>query len=82
VAPGLARGARLRPSIPGDRGDLTTDLGSRATPWRTCFALVAAAAVAALAGAGLDEGSRNAVGEAVAILASFGLLGRFLGLRR
>lgn len=82
VAPGLARGARLRPSTPGDGGDLTTDLGPRATPWRTCFALVAAAAVAALAGAGLDEGLRNAVGEAAAILVSFALLGRFLGLRR
>lgn len=81
VAPGLARGARLRPAIAGERGDLTTDLGPHATPWRTCFALVAAAAVAALIGAGFDEGARNAVGEAIAILASFALLGPFLGLR-
>ena len=82
VVPGVATAAMLRPGVPGDAGDLTTDLGPRATPDRTCLVLVLAAAAAALAGAGLDEGLRNAVGETIAIVGSYALLGRFLGLRR
>jgi hypothetical protein len=51
------------------------------TPWRLCLLFASAVALAALAGAGLDEGTRNAVAEVVVICAAFAGLGRYLGLR-
>jgi hypothetical protein len=53
-----------------------------ATPWGICLLLAAIAASGAIAGAGFDEGLRNAVFEVVAICGGFAALGRFLGFRR
>jgi hypothetical protein len=81
--------ARLRSAAPGQAGDVFADLPEARplalSPWRFC--LVFAAAVAALAFAGpavagaADEGLRNAIGEALAVVTGFATLGRFLGLR-
>ena len=86
----LASSSSLRPAVAGEAGDLTDDLeavlrhapGVVATPWRICLVFAAFVALAALLGAGLGEGSRNAIVEAIAIVAGFAALGRFLGLRR
>lgn len=80
---------RLRPAVSGDGGDLTLDLEPLirrlpfvATPWRLCFAFAACVSLLALIGGGVDEGPRNAIGEFVAIVGCFAVLGRPLGLRR
>jgi hypothetical protein len=86
----LASSSALRPAVAGAAGDLTDDLEPLlrhapavvATPWRICVLLGAFVALAALVGAGLEEGPRNAIGEAVAIVVGFAAFGRFLGLRR
>ena len=86
----LAGSSSLRPAVAGEAGDLTDDLepllrhapGVVATPWRICAVFVAFVALAALVGAGADEGPRNAIGETAAIVACFASFGRFLGLRR
>lgn len=79
--------ARLKPRVPGEAGDLFDDLGVvRMEPWR--FAAVVAAAlglvvflVAAVQGDPFD-GAANGMAEAIACLAGFAALGRYLGLRR
>ena len=82
------RALRLRPEVDGAAGDLFDDLGLvryRAEPWR--FALRVAALVglavwiAGIAGSDPFDGLLRGVFEAVACLAGFGLLGRYLGLR-
>ena len=86
----LAGSSSLRPAVAGEAGDLTDDLepllrhapGVVATPWRICGLFAAFVALAALVGAGVDEGPRNAIGEAIVIVVGFAALGRFLGLRR
>jgi hypothetical protein len=85
----VAAAARLRPAVAGAAGDLTDDVEPLArhlpdglvTPWRLCLLFASAVALAALAGAGLDEGARNAVAEVAAICVGFAGLGRYLGLR-
>jgi hypothetical protein len=85
----LWRTAQLRPAAPGEAGDVFADLPEARlvapTPWRFCLLFAGGVAALALAGGvvGGDpvEGLRNAVAETVAIVAAFGALGRFLGLR-
>ena len=82
---------RLRPSSPGTAGDLLSDLGRFAPrrltcdPWRLALLVaVALAATVALAGIVASDpydGIIRGVLEAVACLAGFALLGRYLGLR-
>jgi hypothetical protein len=79
--------ARLKPRVAGEPGDLFDDLGLvRMEPWR--FATVVAAGlglvvflVAAVQGDPFD-GAANGMAEAIACLAGFAALGRYLGLRR
>jgi hypothetical protein len=82
------RAFRLRPDVDGPAGDVFDDLGLvryRAEPWR--FALRVAALVglavwiAGIAGSDPIDGLLRGAFEAVACLAGFGLLGRYLGLR-
>jgi hypothetical protein len=89
AAVAVRRTARLRAATPGDAGDLFVDLPEARLvardPWRLCLVFAGAVAVVtfgagALAGAA-DEGLRNAVAEAVAVVVAFAALGRFLGLR-
>ena len=85
----VAATARLQPAVAGAAGDLTDDLEplvrhpprGLVTPWRLCLLFASAVALAALAGAGLDEGARNAIAEVAAICVAFAGLGRYLGLR-
>lgn len=84
----VAEIGRLRPAVNGESGDLTLDLQPlvrrlpawAGTPWRLCAAFAAAVALFALLGGGV-EGPRNALGELVAIVTCFAVLGRFLSLR-
>jgi hypothetical protein len=79
--------ARLKPRVAGESGDLFDDLGFvRMDPWR--FATVVAVGlglvvflVAAVQGDPFD-GALNGTAEAIACLAGFAALGRYLGLRR
>ena len=79
--------SRLRPLVAGDAGDLFDDLGfGRTNPWR--FAGMVALAlgfvvflVAAVQGDPFD-GALNGAAEALACLAGFAALGRYLSLRR
>jgi hypothetical protein len=75
---------RLRSSVPGEAGDVFDDLPVRLPrrPWLLCLALAGLVAFVALGAAGADEGPRNAVAEAVLVVACFAALGRRLGLRR
>jgi hypothetical protein len=84
----ILRAIRLRPDIPGPAGDVFDDIGFarfRAEPWG--FALRVAAIVglvvwiAGIAGSDPIDGLLRGVFEALACLAGFGLLGRYLGLR-
>jgi hypothetical protein len=89
VAPSVASSARLRPASSGEPADLTTDLGSwipaQLTPTR-CALLLAAAIVVVLGlqGVVVDDpydGIARGLLDAVACLAGFAVLGRYLGLR-
>jgi len=79
--------ARLRPRVAGDPGDMFDDLGfGRTDPWR--FAGLVAIGlglvvflVAAVQGDPFD-GAVNGTAEALACLAGFAALGRYLSLRR
>jgi hypothetical protein len=79
--------ARLKPRVAGDPGDLFDDLGfGRTDPWR--FAGLVALSlglvvflVAAVQG-DLFDGALNGAAEALACLAGFAALGRYLSLRR
>jgi len=78
---------RLKPRVAGDSGDLFDDLGFvRMDPWR--FAGLVAVGlglvvflVAAVQGDPFD-GAVNGTAEAIACLAGFAALSRYLGLRR
>jgi hypothetical protein len=89
VAPTVASSARLRPASSGEPADLTTDLGSwlpvQLTPTR-CALLLAAAIVLVLGLQGIVaddpyDGIARGLLDAVACLAGFTVLGRYLGLR-
>jgi hypothetical protein len=75
--------ARIRSSVAGDAGDVFDDLPVRVPrrPWLLCFAVAGAVALAGLAAGGIDEGPRNAIPEALLVIACFAALGRRLGLR-
>jgi hypothetical protein len=85
----LAATARLRPQVAGDAGDLFDDLPLerfRGRPWKVAALLglvlfVVASAAGAAQGDPFD-GMLRGVLEAAACLAGFGVLGRFLGIRR
>jgi hypothetical protein len=79
--------ARLKPRVAGESGDLFDDLGFvRMEPWR--FAAVVAVGLglvvflAAAAQGDPFDGALNGTAEAIAVLAGFAALGRYLGLRR
>jgi hypothetical protein len=55
-------------------------VGVTGRPWTLCIGVAAPAAVLALVAG--DEGARNAVVKAAAVVAGFAALGRTLGLRR
>jgi hypothetical protein len=79
--------ARLRPRVAGDPGDLFDDLGfGRTGPWRfACSVALAMGLVVFLAAAVQGDpfdGAVNGTAEALACLAGFAALGRYLGLRR
>lgn len=82
------RAIRLHPKVAGAAGDVFDDLGLvryRCEPWR--FALSVAALVgitvwlAGIVGADPLDGLARGLVEALACLAGFGVLGRYLGLR-
>jgi hypothetical protein len=81
--------ARLRPRLEGEADDVFDDLrlaGLRARPWRFARLVAAAAAAlvwfaAAVQGDPID-GALQGAAEALACLAGFAALGRYLGLRR
>jgi hypothetical protein len=88
----LVRAARLKPIAPGAAtGDLVSDLGPfvpaplRGNPWRLAFAIAGLVALCiAIAGVMQSDpfdGLARALLDALACLAGFGLLGRWLGLR-
>lgn len=78
--------ARLKPRVAGEPGDLFDDLGFRTEPWRfaSCVAAGLGLVVFLVAAAQGDpfDGAVNGTAEAVACLAGFAALGRYLGLRR
>jgi hypothetical protein len=91
AAPVVIRAARLRPSGPGQPGDIFDDLGPLAPrrwhgrPWLPAVAIAALVGVA-IAAAGVFasdpyDGILRGLLDAGACLAGFGLLGRYLGLR-
>ena len=75
--------AVVHSAVPGEAGDMFDDFPLRLPrrPWLVCLALAGSLAVVLVAAAGLDEGPRNAVAEAVLVVVSFAALGRRLGLR-
>jgi hypothetical protein len=77
------RAAAVLSAVPGEAGDMFDDFPLRLPrrPWRLCLSLAAVAALVLLVAGGVDEGLRNAVFEAVLIVACFAALGRRLGLR-
>jgi hypothetical protein len=79
----VRRAAGIRSAVEGDAGDVFDDLPIRVPrrPWALCVAVALLAAVATGVAGGLDEGPRNAVFEALAVVAGFVVLGRALGLR-
>jgi hypothetical protein len=91
AAPAVVWAARLRPTAPGDRGDIFDDLGPlappifRGRPWR--FAVTFAALLGlALAGQGVVasdpyDGILRGIMEMAACLGGFAVLGRYIGLR-
>jgi hypothetical protein len=91
VTPWAFSALRTRPATEGAAGDLFDDLGAvvpdrlRGRPWVFAATVAAGVAVAVtLAGvAGSDgiDGAVRGVADAVACLAGFAVLGRFLGLR-
>jgi hypothetical protein len=91
-APSVLSAARLQPTLAGSAGDVFDDLGwlaprsLRGRPWKLAVTVAAGvAAVITLAGAlqsdGFD-GALRGLADALACLAGFAVLGRFLGLRR
>jgi hypothetical protein len=90
VAPIVLSSARLLPTAPGAPGDIFDDLGLfaprqlRGRPWRLAFTVAVAVGVAvALAGIAQSDpydGILRGVAEALACLAGFATLGRYIGL--
>lgn len=85
----LRLGIRLRPELDGQAGDLISDLGQwapqRLTPTRAAW-LLATAIVVALGLLGLVtddpfDGLARGLADALACLAGFAVLGRYLGLQ-
>ena len=79
----VRRAARIRSTVEGDPGDVFDDLPVHLPrrPWALCAAVALLAAASTGVAGGLDEGPRNAVFEALAVVAGFVVLGRPLGLR-
>jgi hypothetical protein len=91
AVPPVLAARQLLPTGSGPAGDVFEDLGPqlrgrlRGNPWLLALAVAGAAALA-IASAGVlqddpFDGALRALVDAVACLAGFGLLGRFLGLR-
>ncbi len=82
----LVRGARLLPAADGEVRDLGFDLGvnldSRTIAVATACLVALCIAVAGFAQADPIDGLVRGVGDGALCLACFGLLGRYLGLRR
>jgi len=81
-----ARAAALHPSDKGFAGDLASDLGIDAGPWRIAlsiaFAVALCIAIAGLVQSDPIDGAIRGVGDGMLCLAGFALFGRPLGLRR
>jgi hypothetical protein len=90
VSPAVLAAARLRPTAPGDRGDIFDDLGPlapaplRGRPWRLALTVAAmlllAAALQGVATSDPYDGVLRGLLEALACLTGFGLLGPYVGL--
>jgi hypothetical protein len=79
--------ARLRPRVAGDPGDLFDDLGfGRTDPWRFAGSVALAMGLVVFLAAAVQgdpfDGAVNGTAEALACLAGFAALSRYLGLRR
>lgn len=87
--PAVVTGIRLRPDVDGGPGDLIDDLGSWVpaglTPVRVAMLLalviVVVATVAGVLTADPYDGALRGITDALACLAGFAVLGRYLGLR-
>jgi hypothetical protein len=84
----LVQARRLRPVVSGPAGDVFDDVGFeqyRSRPWsfalRVALLVGLAVWIAGIATADPFDGLLRGVVEALACLAGFGLLGRYLGLR-
>jgi hypothetical protein len=75
--------AHIRSRVGGAPGDVFDDLRipSLRRPWLLCAMVATAAALAVGVAGGADDGVRNAVVEATAVIGGFAVLGRRLGLR-
>ncbi len=90
--PLLVVASRLRPVASGQAGDLFDDLRGftppvlDGRPWRLALVVAAALAVVITAAGVLQhdpfDGAARGLADGLACLAGFGLLGRYLGLRR
>jgi hypothetical protein len=80
------RAARLRPRIEGEAGDLFDDLGFRVDPWQFALFVALGLGLVVFVGAAIQgdpfDGLLNGAAEALACLAGFAALGRYLGLQR
>jgi hypothetical protein len=76
--------ARIRSRAAGGAGDVFDDLPLPLPrrPWALCIGTALVVGLGALLAGGSDEGPRNAVVEALAVVGGFAVLGRRLGLRR
>lgn len=92
VSPSVIGAARLLPSTPGDAGDIFQDIGRftpaalRGRPWLVALFVASGLALVTAAAGALHsdpyDGILRGLGEAIACLAGFALLGPFLGLWR
>jgi hypothetical protein len=92
VSPAALSAAYVRPTAPGEPGDVFADLGAlvperfRGDPWKLARAVAFVAGLgvwaAGIAMADPIDGFLRGVLEALACLSGFWALGRFLGLRR
>jgi len=92
ATPAVIASTRIRVNATGDAGDVFADLGAlvparlRGRPWPFARAVAAllfvAVTVAGVAQSDPYDGALRGLTEAVAALAGFAVLGRFLGLRR
>ncbi len=79
--------ARLKPRVSGDSGDLFDDLGfARMAPWRFAGLVAVGLGLVVFLAAAVQgdpfDGAVNGTAEALACLAGFAALGRYLSLRR